>query len=119
MFTGLVEVCASVSRVKAEPPGARLYVREPTLAHDATSGESIAVNGCCLTVVAVERNDLVFEAGPETLQRTNLRQLAGESRVNLERSLRVGDRLGGHFVTGHVYGVGTVDRRDAQGEWSA
>jgi riboflavin synthase len=81
-------------------------------------GESIALNGCCLTVVAVERDCLAFQAGPETLARTNLGDLKAGGAVNLERSLKLGDRLSGHFVTGHIDGVGALaDRRD-EGDWS-
>ena len=72
-------------------------------------GDSIAVNGCCLTVVDVQAETFGFDAGAETLSRTNLGRLAAGSCVNLERSLRVGDRLGGHFVTGHIDGVGHLD----------
>ena len=78
-------------------------------------GDSISINGCCLTVVRIGENDrdFDFEAGEETLSRTNLGQLAVGNRVNLERSLAVGDRLGGHYVTGHIDAVGKlIDRRD-------
>jgi riboflavin synthase len=71
-----------------------------------------------LTVIALEGDSLAFEAGPETLSRTNLGELAAGGLVNLEASLAVGDRLGGHFVTGHVDGVGTVAAREQQGEWT-
>jgi riboflavin synthase len=118
MFTGLVETLAPVERLVYEPPGKRLVVREPRFAAEAALGESIAVNGCCLTVVAVEGETLAFQAGPETLDRANLGRLRPGDLVNLERSLRVGDRLGGHFVTGHVDGLATLDRRDDEGDWS-
>jgi riboflavin synthase len=118
MFTGLVETLAPVERLVDEPPGKRLVVREPRFAAEAALGESIAVNGCCLTVVAVEGETLAFQAGPETLARATLGRLRPGDLVNLERSLRVGDRLGGHFVTGHVDGLATLDRRDDEGDWS-
>jgi riboflavin synthase len=79
---------------------------------------SIAVNGCCLTVVAVRSDEMSFEAGSETLSRTNLGRLSIGSGVNLERSLKIGDRLGGHYVTGHIDAVGTLDARRDEGEWS-
>jgi riboflavin synthase len=80
-------------------------------------GESVAVNGACLTVTARDAAACRFQAGPETLRRTNLGGLRPGDRVNLERSLRVGDRLGGHFVQGHIDGVGRIDRRVPDGEW--
>jgi len=118
MFTGLVQCLATVRAVRAQPPGKHLLVDCPQLAADAVVGDSIAINGCCLTVVDNAGGCLGFEAGPETLARTNLGELTEGSRVNLEPSLRVGDRLGGHFVTGHVEGVGTLAARQDQREWS-
>jgi riboflavin synthase len=129
MFTGLVEICAPVVSMRPEPPGCRLAVAAP-FAGECALGDSVAVNGCCLTVVAIESGALHFELGPETLDRTNLGRLqAGGTvntasqvdppgQVNLERSLRVGDRLGGHFVTGHIDGLGTLERRSDEGAWS-
>ena len=118
MFTGLVEALGTVALVRDEPPGKRLVIREAELAAEATIGESIAVSGCCLTVVVIDGDTLVFEAGPETLSRTVLGGLQAGDAVNLERSLRVGDRLGGHFVTGHVDGLGTLAARADEGDWS-
>lgn len=118
MFTGLVEALATVAEVREEPPGRRLVLREPRVAADAAVGDSIALNGCCLTVVAVEGEVLAFEAGPETLARTNLGELTPGRQVNVERSLRVGDRMGGHFVTGHVDAVGRLAERTDEGQWS-
>ena len=118
MFTGLIESLAPLERVVAAPPGKTLVVREANFAAEAKLGESIAINGCCLTVVAIEGETLHFEAGPETLARTKLGQLTPGALVNLERSLRVGDRLGGHFVTGHVDGIGTLAARHDEGDWS-
>jgi riboflavin synthase len=118
MFTGLVQTLAEIAEIRSEPPGKRLFVRTPELAATAKIGDSIAVNGCCLTVVANEREVLSFEAGPETLKRTNLGELRPGCAVNLESSLAVGDRLGGHFVTGHIDGLGTVVHRDQDGDWT-
>lgn len=117
MFTGLVEVPGIVERVDEEAEGRRLVVRWPGLDEALALGESVAVNGCCLTVV--ESHGEVFEAqaGPETLDRTNLGEKRSGDRVNLERSLRVGDRLGGHFVQGHVDTTGTLVERRREGEW--
>jgi riboflavin synthase len=117
MFTGLVENLAEVVGVVAEPPGVRLIVREPRVAAEANIGDSIALNGCCLTVVGIEGDCLSFQAGEETLSRTNLGELVQGSVVNLERSLRAGDPLGGHYVTGHIDAVGTVAERDDDAEW--
>ena len=88
------------------------------LAAKATLGESVAINGCCLTVVAIDEGKLAFEAGPETLSRTTLGELADGDHVNLERSLAVGDLMGGHFVSGHIDGVATLERRLDQGDWT-
>jgi riboflavin synthase len=118
MFTGIVETLAEVVAVRPEPPGRRLVVAAPSIAAQAEIGESIAVNGCCLTVVERDLERLSFQAGPETLSRTNLGELQGGAKVNLERSLRFSDRLGGHLVTGHIDAVGTVDQRLDEGEWS-
>lgn len=118
MFTGLVETQGTVERLETRGPGVRLYVRAHSVADDAQLGDSIALNGCCLTVVERNGDLLAFDAGTETLGRTNLGRLAAGSRVNLERSLRVGDRLGGHYVTGHIDATGALDERIDEGEWS-
>jgi riboflavin synthase len=118
MFTGLVETLATIESVAEEPPGRRLAVRAGLLAVDARVGDSIAVSGCCLTVVAVDGELLAFQAGPETLVKTTLGQLVAGSQVNLERSLRMGQPLGGHLVTGHVDEVGRLDERLDQGDWA-
>src|SRR5438105_6348531 len=99
MFTGLVEALGTVQSVYAEGAGKRLVIAT-ALARELTVGESVAVNGACLTVVDHAANHCEFQAGPETLQRTNLGDLQPHDRVNLERSLRVGDRLGGPLVQG-------------------
>ncbi|HEV3004470.1 MAG TPA: riboflavin synthase [Pirellulales bacterium] len=118
MFTGIVQTLATVASVRAEPPGKRLVVCAPREAAAARVGDSVAVNGCCLTVVEITGELLVFEAGPETLRRTNLGVLAAGSQVNLETSLRIGDALSGHFVTGHIDGTGSLARRSDDGDWS-
>lgn len=118
MFTGLVEQLATVDQLIPAPPGVRLVIRAPSLAQDMQVGASIAVNGCCLTVVDVQAETFGFDAGAETLSRTNLGRLTAGSCVNLERSLRLGDRLGGHFVTGHIDGVGHLDKRVDDQDWS-
>jgi riboflavin synthase len=122
MFTGLVEELAAVEKivpdVKKRVNALRLLVRSSLVAKDAKIGDSIAVNGCCLTVVKKTASVLEFEAGSETLSRTNLGRLKAKSRVNLERSMKLGDRLGGHLVTGHIDGQALLLKRRDEGEWS-
>ena len=118
MFAGIVEALQPVVRLESRPPGIRLVVDGGELAPTAQVGHSISINGCCLTVVEVDGCQLGFDAGSETLSRTNLGRLVTGSRVNLERSLVVGDRLGGHFVTGHIDCVATLDRRQDDRDWS-
>lgn len=117
MFTGLVQSLAEVVDVLAEPPGVRIVISEPRLAASAKIGDSIAINGCCLTLVAVDGERLAFQAGQETLNRTNLGELAAGEHVNLETSLRAGDPIGGHYVTGHIDAVGTVYLRHDDSDW--
>jgi riboflavin synthase len=116
MFTGLVEALGSVRDVRPEGAGRELTVGVD-FAPELTVGESVAINGACLTVVARDSETCRFQLGPETLARTNLGSLRVGDRVNLERSLRLGDRLGGHLVQGHVDGVGTVAERLPEGDW--
>jgi len=119
MFTGLVQKLATVQQLVSDPPGVRLIVAAEDIAADAKIGDSVAINGCCLTVVAISGSTLAFDAGSETLSRTNLGKLTTGSRVNMERSLCVGDQLGGHFVTGHIDAVGSLDERIDEGDWSS
>ncbi|MCA9008764.1 MAG: riboflavin synthase [Planctomycetaceae bacterium] len=121
MFTGLVEGQGTVRQIAALPVGLRFSVVPDDAgfsACDAAIGDSISISGCCLTVVAIERDSLDFEAGEETLSRTNLERLKVGSRVNLERSLAANARLGGHFVQGHVDGVAAVSRIVRNGDWT-
>jgi riboflavin synthase len=117
MFTGLVEALGSVVEITPDGNGRRLVLREPGIAPHLALGESVAVNGACLTVVAHDAATFTFGAGPETLRRTSLGDLRPGDRVNLERSLRMGDRLGGHMVTGHIDGLGAVAARVMDGDW--
>ena len=118
MFSGIVELLGTVIQLISDPPGVRLVVDAGQIGEGTKIGDSIAINGCCLTVVDVQGSRLGFDAGAETLSRTNLGRLAPGSRVNLERSLQVGDRLGGHFVTGHIDGVGHLQQRIDDENWS-
>jgi riboflavin synthase len=117
MFTGLIETLGTVQSLTLEDTGRQLVVSAPALAGQLTLGESVAVNGVCLTVVESHPDRCRFEVGPETLLRTNLGSLRTGDRMNLERSLRMGDRLGGHLVQGHVDGVGHVARKERDGDW--
>jgi riboflavin synthase len=118
MFSGIVEALGTIAAIKQEPPGCRLAVREGKIAADTAVSDSVSINGCCLTVVERQADTLVFQAGPETLLRTNLGRLQAGGRVNMERAVVVGSRLGGHFVSGHIDGQGALlDRRD-EGDWS-
>lgn len=118
MFSGIVEALGAVAELRSEPPGCRLIVRHPKIAAETAVADSISVNGCCLTVVEVSGDTFAFQAGPETLSRTNLGDLKPGSPVNLERALAVGARLGGHFVSGHIDGLGTLLERNDYGDWS-
>jgi riboflavin synthase len=103
VFTGIV---VELGEVSAPPP--RLVLRAPETAAGADIGDSVAIDGCCLTVVAIDGDLLAFDAVPETLRRTTLGRLAPGDRVNLEPALRAGDRMGGHLVQGHVDAVGSL-----------
>lgn len=118
MFTGLVESLATVRELRPDGPGMRLVISDAAIAARSKIGDSIALNGCCLTIVELNGADMAFEAGAETLSRTNLGRLKPGSAVNLEASLRLGDSLGGHLVAGHVDAVGHLDRRDDDAQWS-
>jgi riboflavin synthase len=135
MFTGLVAGRGLVHDVrpdgvndstarggKSESPPSdstlRLTIQIPDgFGPAGTLGESVAINGCCLTDIAIDGNRWSFQAGSETLSKTNLGRLRTGHAVNLERAMPVDGRFGGHFVQGHVDGVGQVDRIDRQGEW--
>jgi riboflavin synthase len=118
MFTGLVEDLGTVRQVARIADGAELIIAA-TFASQLASGESVAVNGACLTVVERNSESFRFQAGFETLAKTNLGDLHEGDRVNLERSLRFGDRLGGHLVTGHIDAVGRIAERANRGEFES
>ncbi len=112
MFTGLVEATGVLSGRLARGPGARLRFRAELDGGPLALGESIAVDGCCLSVAALAADGFEVDASAETLARTTLGRASPGKLVNLERALRAGDRFGGHFATGHVDGLGElVDRR--------
>jgi riboflavin synthase len=111
MFTGIV---IEQGVVELAPP--QLVLRAPQVAADVAIGDSVAVDGCCLTVTAADGPRLQFDAVPETLRRTTLGGFAPGSTVNLEPALRAGDRLGGHVVQGHVDGVGELVSAEPEGD---
>lgn len=115
MFTGLIEHTGQVVELREEGGMRRLAVSAPGLAGEARIGESIAVNGVCLTVESVDEDRVVFNAMQETLRRSALGDLTEGAAVNLEPAMAVGERLGGHIVQGHVDGVGRVLDRRAEG----
>ncbi len=102
MFTGLIEEVGRVAAVRADNRSTRLQIAAPQIAKQTRSGDSIAVNGCCLTLASHRGNDLTFDLLEETIARTNLKKLRRNDQVNLERPLRADGRLGGHFVQGHI-----------------
>jgi riboflavin synthase len=110
VFTGLVQTMGTVRESEARGSGLRLVVQALTWDHHPGLGESISVSGCCLTLAAPFDGQMRFDLVRETLDKTTLGSVEAGSRVNLERSLRVGDLMGGHLVQGHVDGVGAVER---------
>ena len=118
MFTGLVETMGHVHALEPRTAGIRLVIDAPAIAEGVQIGDSIANNGCCLTVVQINETLLGFDAGPETLACTNLGQKQVGDNINLERSVCLGDRLGGHLVTGHVDGLGELVEREDEQDWS-
>ena len=116
MFTGIVETVGEVAEVKPTPSGLRLRLMT-SLAPESTPGESIAVNGVCLTVVSSDADAIHLDVSPETLRVTALASLKRGTLVNLERPMRVDSRVGGHFVQGHVDATGTVDETRQDGDF--
>ncbi|MFD5250671.1 riboflavin synthase [Amycolatopsis sp. NPDC058340] len=115
MFTGIVEELGEVTAVEQVPNAARLTVRGPLVTSDAGHGDSIAVSGVCLTVVAVTGGEFTVDVVHETLQRSSLAKVQVGDVVNLERATPAGGRLGGHIMQGHVDGTGVFLKRDEQG----
>lgn len=102
MFTGLIEEVGHIRGIRATGRGRQLRVAAPGISNDLRLGESVAVNGCCLTATAIRNGDITFDLLEETVARTNFGNLGGESPVNLERALAATGRMGGHFVQGHI-----------------
>jgi riboflavin synthase len=116
VFTGIVRERGRVVAAERNGDGLRLRVEAPATASTAALGDSVAVNGCCLTVTSTANGSLAFDAVPETIARTNLGRLAAGAEVNLEPALRAGEPLGGHFVQGHVDGTARVERLEPEGD---
>jgi riboflavin synthase len=116
MFTGIIEELGTVASLEARLAGARLVIECRTVLSDATEGSSIAVNGVCLTALALTPNSFAADLAPETLARTNLGDLAAGARVNLERSVTPTTRLSGHIVQGHVDATGVLIALDELGD---
>src|SRR5689334_5021467 len=122
MFTGIVEETGRVKKIAPSEKSIRLTLAAGATAKGARIGDSLAVNGCCLTVVKIKRRgaraELEFDLLRETWERTNFKELRDGAAVNLERSLAVGDRLHGHFVTGHIDGAGVIRKFEKRGaDW--
>ena len=116
MFTGIVREQGRIASMDGGAEGVRVVVDAPATAPGIGLGDSVAVNGCCLTAVEIGATTIAFDAVPETLSRTSLARLAPGVKVNLEPALRAGDPMGGHVVQGHVDGVGSVRSVTAEGE---
>ena len=115
MFTGLIETQGIVTNLQRVEGGAQVQIYAPEFGRDMAIGDSIAVDGACLTVAQFQRGAFVADVSEETLGKTTLGGLRQGSKVNLERALRLSDRLGGHMVTGHVEGLGRLLLRHAAG----
>ncbi len=116
MFTGIVRERGRVAAIEGGPDGVRLRVEAPRTGAEVAVGDSVSISGCCLTAVEVGDGSIVFDAVPETLRRTSLGRLEPGAEVNLEPALRAGEPLGGHYVQGHVDGVGRIRSAEREGE---
>jgi len=116
MFTGIIEHMGTVDSLECHAEGGRLTIRAPAVSPHLAVANSIAVNGCCLTVVAIEGECFSADLSAETLRKTSLGEWKNGTRVNLEHPMTAGKEFGGHFVLGHVDTIGRVSRLDPQGE---
>ncbi len=116
MFTGLIENIGAVSFIKGAGGGLKISIY-PESVIELQIGDSVSINGACLTVVETGKN-IAFEVSPETLRNTNLGELKVNDKVNMERALRLSDRLGGHLVTGHIDSIGVIIDKRQEGEYT-
>ena len=116
MFSGIIETTGTITKIDTLAEGARLRLRTSIPIQEISLGESICINGACLTVTAIEADQLDFDVSAESLRRTTLGELQVGASVNLERSLRLEDRLSGHLVWGHVDGIGHVTAIRPEGD---
>jgi riboflavin synthase len=115
MFTGIVEEMGAVTSLEQTLGGVRLTILASTVLADLKLGDSVSINGACLTVIAQNERSFAVDVSPETLSVTTLGRLTGGVPVNLERAMKLNERLGGHLVAGHVDGVGTIRSRQQEG----
>lgn len=116
MFTGIIEEIGKIQELRFMPQGAMITIGAGVVSSDMKIGDSVAVNGVCLTATRIASAAFICDISAETLRVSSFRQAKQGSRVNLERALRVGDRLGGHFVLGHVDGIGRLISKTASGQ---
>jgi riboflavin synthase len=116
VFSGIVEVLGDVRSMASGDSGARIAIEAGALVEGVKLGDSIAINGACMTVVAFGNSIFEADISPESLRMTNLGDLKAGEKVNLEKALVLGDRLGGHMVTGHIDGMGKIRERKADGD---
>ncbi|MDR4497561.1 MAG: riboflavin synthase [Candidatus Scalindua sp.] len=114
MFTGIIEHLGKVKRIKRQANSATVTIDLGRLSNDVKRGDSIAVNGACLTVTQITNTEVSFDVSGETLRKTTIGALKVSESVNVERSLKIGDKLGGHFVSGHVDGVGVIRKMETE-----
>jgi riboflavin synthase len=114
MFTGLIEEIGEVDKIAKSAKSAQITIKSKKVLEDIKLGDSISTNGVCLTVVKFDKNSFVVDVMPETMRRSNLKNIKSGSRVNLERAMQLGDRLGGHIVSGHVDGIGIIKSIDKE-----
>lgn len=119
MFTGIIEEIGEMVRVEASSTSGKIELKADKVLEDTKIGDSIAVNGVCLTVIELKGDGFVADVMPETLKRSNLGQLSPGSRVNLERAMAMNGRFGGHIVSGHIDGTGAIEKvwREQNAVW--
>lgn len=119
MFTGIIEEIGEMVRMEAASTSGKIELKADKVLKDTKIGDSIAVNGVCLTVIRLKGDGFVADVMPETLKRSNLGQLSPGSRVNLERAMAMNGRFGGHIVSGHIDGTGTIEKvwREQNAVW--